>query len=322
MSDGIGESAATQSTDILRVPHDKRLIIAATLTAGLTYALVVLGSTVRVTDSGMGCPSWPLCYNQLGPIFHLHPILEESHRYLASIVTISALVTLYLSYKTKTAQATRRFAQFAFGLVIFQVLLGGLTVLTKNAPWTVTVHLITGLVFLASTTATAVVAIRSGSSFKLSNLAKSWGGVTFGATLVLLVSGSLVVASGAGSACPTWPVCFATGQTRLVDVALVHRSMAFLAGAAIIRLVALGWKGATSTWHWAAASLMTVLGLVAMLGAFSAISKSNPTWADLHLAMAALLWVLLTILIVDSKESSDRSPDPQLNDDSLTELGR
>ncbi|MCL5077340.1 MAG: COX15/CtaA family protein, partial [Actinobacteria bacterium] len=53
-----------------------------------TYLLIVLGSTVRVTESGMGCKGWPLCSGQIGPIDQFHPLLEQSHRYLASIVTI------------------------------------------------------------------------------------------------------------------------------------------------------------------------------------------------------------------------------------------
>jgi heme A synthase len=36
----------------------------------------------------MGCKGWPLCSGQIGPIDQFHPLLEQSHRYLASIVTI------------------------------------------------------------------------------------------------------------------------------------------------------------------------------------------------------------------------------------------
>ena len=52
-----------------------------------TYFLIVLGSTVPVTNSRMGCSSWPLCNGQVVPIDRFHPLIEQSHRYLATIVT-------------------------------------------------------------------------------------------------------------------------------------------------------------------------------------------------------------------------------------------
>ena len=60
----------------------------ALLTLVCTYLLLVLGSTVRVTNSGMGCIGWPLCSGQVGPIDHLHPLMEQTHRFLATVVTV------------------------------------------------------------------------------------------------------------------------------------------------------------------------------------------------------------------------------------------
>src|SRR5579875_3115619 len=51
------------------------------------YLLVALGDTVRVTESGMGCRSWPLCNGHLGLVGNVHALLEQSHRYLAAVVT-------------------------------------------------------------------------------------------------------------------------------------------------------------------------------------------------------------------------------------------
>lgn len=52
------------------------------------YLLVVLGDTVRFTESGMGCRSWPLCNGSAGLSGSYHALLEQSHRYLAAIVSI------------------------------------------------------------------------------------------------------------------------------------------------------------------------------------------------------------------------------------------
>ncbi len=275
--------------------ESRALVYTSIVTAALTYGLVGLGSTVRVTDSGMGCPSWPLCYGQLGPIFHYHPILEESHRYLAAIVSVFVFATLALALRSSRLPMLRRAAKVAAGLVVFQVLLGGLTVLARNAPWTVALHLITGLVFLASVTVTAAFAVLGDRYRGLASTARSWGFWSLGTTLVLLFSGTLVVGSGAGAVCPTWPVCFGNGPGRLTFIALLHRVVMGTAGVLIVAFLLRAWRDGDRAWRWRSVFLAALLGLVALIGAGVAISKSAPAWADVHLAAAALLWVTLVV---------------------------
>ena len=273
-------------------------ILSAIVTAVLTYLLVALGSTVRVTDSGMGCPSWPLCYGQLGPIYHLHPILEESHRYLAALVTVFAFITMILVLRSTRAAALRTMAKVSFGLVLFQVLLGGLTVLAKNAPWTVALHLLTGFAFLGVTTATAALAVLGHRYLGLSDASRRWGMSALTITLLLLFSGTLVVGAGAGKICPTWPVCFANGPGRLTFIALLHRVTMGASGLVILGFIISGWQRGGRAWRSRAVLLAVLVGLVAAIGAAVAISKSSPALADIHLAAAAALWVVLVVQVV------------------------
>jgi hypothetical protein len=56
-----------------------RLIrVLSVLTLITTYCLIVLDSTVRVTNSGMGCKDWPLCASQVGPLSTFHPLMESN----------------------------------------------------------------------------------------------------------------------------------------------------------------------------------------------------------------------------------------------------
>ncbi|MDA8208022.1 MAG: COX15/CtaA family protein [Actinomycetota bacterium] len=275
--------------------ESRALVYTSIATAAITYGLVGLGSTVRVTDSGMGCPSWPLCYGQLGPIFHYHPILEESHRYLAAIVSVFVFATLAIALRSSRLPTVRRAAKVAAGLVVFQVLLGGLTVLARNAPWTVALHLITGLVFLASVTVTAALAVLGDRYHGLVPAARGWGLWALGTTLALLFSGTLVVGSGAGAVCPTWPVCFGNGPGRLTFIALLHRVVMGTADVLIFAFVLRAWREGDGGWRKRSVFMVAWLGVVALIGAGSAISKSAPAWADVHLAAAALLWVTLVV---------------------------
>ena len=265
-------------------------LVLALVTAAATYALVVLGSTVRVTNSGMGCPSWPLCYGRLGPIDRFHALLEQSHRYLVVVVTLCALATALAAWRARRRHAVLAPAGVAVGLVVVQAGLGALTVLAKNAPWTVAVHLVVGLLFLGATTVSAAVALWGpGRSASLRALGRSGWAVLL-ATLATVVGGSLVVANGAGRACAGWPLCPA-GAPGLADWQLVHRSLAVLAAVALGAFVVAHW--ARGSLHWRASAVVAVglFAVVAGMGALSALTRAAATWQDTHLAAVGLLWV-------------------------------
>ncbi len=271
--------------------------VLAVVTAIATWGLAALGSTVRVTNSGMGCPSWPLCYGQLGPIFRFHTILEESHRYTAAIVSVLAFATLFFVLRQCKSPATRLWAKIAAGLVIFQALLGGLTVLAKNAPWTVSVHLVVGLVFLATTTVTAVLAV-AGDRFRgLGGVGATWGVAAIGAFLLVVISGTVVMSTNAGPACSSWPLC-TVGSTDLPVIALTHRAVVGLSTLLLLGFVYRGWAVGSAAWRRRSLWLLGLLLLVVAAGALVAISKTSPFWADIHLAVAGALWMLLMVQVV------------------------
>src|SRR2546427_6167844 len=119
----------------------------AWVTVGFTYFLIALGGTVRVFDSGLSCPDWPLCYGRPYAPPEIHALLEESHRYTASIVSILiiALAISALIWARKEKQVLIPALMAPFFLVI-QIVLGGLTVLWKLPPTIITAHLGTALV--------------------------------------------------------------------------------------------------------------------------------------------------------------------------------
>ena len=160
-----------------------------------TYCLVVLGSTVRVTNSGMGCRGWPLCSGQVGPIAQFHPLLEQSHRYLVTLVTVLILVLAVLVWRTGPAVwYVRGPALVSVGVIAVQIVLGAITVITNNAPVTVVLHLAVGLLFLGVVTVTAVGSfIVPAQSWSLLHEPGRLAWVAVVGLFFVLVSGSLVV---------------------------------------------------------------------------------------------------------------------------------
>ena len=67
-----------------------RLALATTL---LMFGLIVVGSIVRTTGSGLACPDWPLCEGRVIPRFEFHVLIEWFHRLLALLVSLLIFAT-------------------------------------------------------------------------------------------------------------------------------------------------------------------------------------------------------------------------------------
>lgn len=294
-----GESVGFRRRGSLRLDSGVRWIRPLSLaTVVATYCLILLGSTVRVSNSGMGCPSWPLCAGQVGPIPRFHPLMEQSHRYLASLVTVLIVVLAALAWRAgPKVRSVRGPALASVGVIAVQIVLGAITVITNNAPVTVALHLVVGLLFLGIVTLTAVASfIVPGRSWSLLHQPGRLAWTAVVGLFLLLISGSLVVDGGAQSACQSWPACFGSrAPGGLVVLQLAHRSMVLVGGSlVVVYLVTLLRK--ESVCH--AQRVFALSGLVllvvqATVGAFDARLGAPAALADVHLALASALWAVV-----------------------------
>jgi heme A synthase len=267
-----------------------RTVTAVSLVAA--YLLVVLGDTVRVTESGMGCASWPSCNGSFGLPLTYHAFLEQSHRYLAGVVTALIAVTLVGAWRqARGDRMVFASAAAAAGLIVVQVVLGAVTVFEHNAGWTVALHLAGSWLVLAAITVTALGVwlpsrVRAPSG---------WLGLcAAGALFVASVGGMLVLHGGAATACPGWPICGASrASAGLVALQYVHRSCVALATALIVAAVIRIWNSASAGLADSAlaVTIVVLLGGAAALGAYVAISGAPAAGQDAHLAVASALWI-------------------------------
>ncbi|MEB3225331.1 MAG: heme A synthase [Synechococcus sp.] len=119
-----------------------------------TFLLMAIGSATRVMNAGLACPDWPLCYGQLVPTqqMNLQVFLEWFHRLDAALIGLSAiaLVGLTVWFRSVLPRWLPWASGLALFLIVFQGLLGGLTVTELLRFDIVTAHLGTALLFFTT----------------------------------------------------------------------------------------------------------------------------------------------------------------------------
>ena len=122
----------------------------AVITAVLSFLLVVAGGLVTSTDSGLSVPDWPLSYGTVFPPFVGGIRYEHTHRIIAALVGLLTLILSVSILAKETRRSVRWFSLFAFGLVVFQGILGGLTVLWQLPVPISVAHACLGQTFFAA----------------------------------------------------------------------------------------------------------------------------------------------------------------------------
>ena len=119
-----------------------------------TLLLMAIGSATRVMNAGLACPDWPLCYGKLVPVaqMNLQVFLEWFHRLDASLIGLGAIVLMANSWwHRKELPGWLPWAStFALALIVFQGILGGLTVTELLRFDIVTAHLGSALLYFAT----------------------------------------------------------------------------------------------------------------------------------------------------------------------------
>jgi cytochrome c oxidase assembly protein subunit 15 len=137
--------------DVLPVPglRTQRLVAAAVvLTQG---GIAVTGAIVRVTASGLGCPTWPQCFPgsftpvPVAEVPVIHQAVEFGNRMITFLVVLTAALAVLTVTRARRRREVLVYAWLMPASTVVQALLGGVTVLTGLLWWTVAIHLLASM---------------------------------------------------------------------------------------------------------------------------------------------------------------------------------
>jgi heme a synthase len=268
---------------------------------GLMFGLIVVGSIVRTTGSGLACPDWPLCEGRLIPRFEVHVLLEWGHRLLALLVSLMLFATGFWVFVQRPVRARLGgLTALAIGLLFVQVLLGALTVWKLLSPAVVSGHLATGLLLFSTLLAIGLIARAQAAPARRPPPAGTSGPRALFALATLAiysqaVLGGVVSTNGAGIACPDWPTCrgeWFPAMQGLVGLQMAHRWTAY-ALAALLVVLALRARPAVDPVVARIARVLLVIACVQMIaGVFNVLLGIQVWLSALHLANAAAMLAL------------------------------
>lgn len=297
----------------------------ALLTALATFALILVGGVVRVSDSGLGCgpagsgfSGWPFCNGDLVPGVNLNSIIEYTHRALAIVVGFMILSLFVLAWRRRRELLPATGALLV--LVIAQGALGGLTVEKNLQEAYVAAHL--GLAMLLLGVLIYIVRATRGTR-TVEGGPRVLAIVATAAVFCTIVAGGYMAGTqnygradyqlgdGAHHACgKQFPSCngefMPFGESRLVDIHLTHRFFMYLASILVIALVVVALRRRVAMrYAWTLAALLTVQILV---GALNVWLDEYEVLILVHLALGTLLWATSLGMTLELSPARERAP--------------
>jgi heme a synthase len=279
-----GLPAWTRASSTLR-----RLALASVIA---NVVIVVTGGAVRLTGSGLGCPTWPSCTDRsLTPTrqYAAHGLIEFTNRQLTFVLVAVVLATLAAALLRRQE---RGLALLLAASIPAQAVLGGITVLTRLNPWTVAAH------FLLSIGIIAVAFLlwwrvrepaprtRPAASGILGT-----GWLLAGITAAVLVAGTVVTGSGphAGDKGATHRIHIAPSS-----VAQLHADLVMLLIGVSVGLVLLAGGGPVRRAGWWLLGIELAQGGIGYLQYFTHLPA---VLVGIHMLGACLVWLAaLTVL--------------------------
>jgi heme o synthase len=281
----------------------------AALTLATALLLVTIGVIVRATDSGLGCPDWPLCHGQLlPPLDDAKAWIEWVHRTVAAIIGFEIIGLAILAWVDHRDRRSLLWPSIGgVALVGFQAWLGRETVRLGNSGESVTAHLAAAMLLVALL---VFVTVRAGFPARLGSSGGSQrftllAAFTTLAAFALLLFGSHVTATDTALVFPDWPLMNGSLLPALDDLTsphVLHRWVAAVVGVILAGVAVVAWRTQRDhpTLVRLALGAAILFAIQVVVGGLQVMTRLSAWTQTLHLALGAVIFAMLVGLTVTS----------------------
>jgi heme a synthase len=285
----------------------RRLALASVI---VNVGIVVTGGAVRLTGSGLGCPTWPRCSGgRLVPNDKLgiHGAIEFTNRTLTFVVGITLLMTAVVAWRQRSHL---RLAVLALLGVPAQAVLGGIVVLTDLNPWLVAAHFLLSAGIIA---VTFVLWWRTGdhASAAVPQPALLLVRALVAAAALVLVAGTIVTGAGphAGD--------LKDGHVKRIDLpiaglAQLHADLVMVLVGLTVGALALAYAVRAVPLQTAAIVLLGVELAQGTIGYTQYFLHVPALLVGVHMLGACLVWIAALSVLLSASGRRSGSPDESL----------
>jgi heme a synthase len=271
--------------------------------------IVVTGGAVRLSDSGLGCPTWPDCQGgsltPTGPSSY-HKVIEFTNRQLTGVLVAIAIVTALLAWRQRRQL---RLAVLALAIIPLQAVIGGISVLTDLNPWVVALHLLTSMANIAIT---VVLLWRLRAARRPSPVvvpAAALARLALVATALVIAAGTVVTGAGPHSGAKHASQRIGVKPSSVTQL---HADLVMVLVGLTVGLIAVLFAVSADRVLRRAAIVLLALELAqAVIGYTQYFTGLPAAVVDVHMFGACLVWIgaVYTVLVVRPPRRSEQLGD-------------
>ncbi|MEW1708198.1 COX15/CtaA family protein [Microbacterium sp. NPDC089190] len=281
---------------------DRRVKVFAWLSFIAEVLIIGTGGAVRLTGSGLGCPTWPRCTPDSlvnTPEMGIHGIIEFGNRTLTGLVGILALAVVVLVWRMRHERRVLFvLSLIVLGGIIAQAVVGGITVLTGLNPFIVGFHYVASVVLVAVCAAFLVRMYQPAGPRTLS-VPRWFAGLVHATTGVLaLTIGFGVLTTGAGPHSGDEASVRNGFDAQVLEH--VHAWPGYALFALTLVVVVAAWRLRLPVRRWATALLAVELVQIAV-GLYQARNGLPEIAVGTHMVLAALAAATMTVVVLRLK---------------------